>query len=251
MIFTGRRRGSCAGRIEMDGPPQLLQIVREPLKVGEEAAYAAIENETARACAELKCPHPHLALEPLGGPKEVWWLNSFASERDRQRVTEDYLRNGPLMAVLDRNSKRKARVTGTPVNLVLNYRPDLSRAVRWELAGARFVVMTGTTGKAPPDGPVFEAPDGTRLVLCPAKTRDEAERLASSHGKDNRVSGAPVLGDARERLARRRSGFLGSQSDDATVTYCFTADTTISSVLAVESPTTAGLPAFQLSRDPS
>ena len=96
-----------------DNPPQPLQVVREPLKVGEEAAYAAIENESA-----------------LGGPKEVWWLNSFASETDRQRVTEDYLRNGPLMAVLDRNSKRKASVTGTPVNLVLNYRPDLSRRVR-------------------------------------------------------------------------------------------------------------------------
>jgi len=164
----------------MDGPPQILQVVREPLKVGEEAAYAAIENETARACAELKCPHPHLALEPLGGPKEIWWLNSFASEADRQRVTDDYSRNGPLMAVLERNSKRKASVTGTPVNLVLNYRPDLSRGVRWELACARFVVLTALTGKAPPVGPVFEAPDGTRLVLCPAKTREEAERLASA-----------------------------------------------------------------------
>ncbi len=164
----------------MDGPPQLLQIVREPLKVGEEGAYAAIENEIARACAELKCPHPHLALEPLSGPKEVWWFNFIASETDRQRVTDDYVRNGPLMAVLEHNSKRKARVTGTPVNLVLNYRPDLSRAVRWELAGARFVVVTTLTGKAPPDGPVFEAPDGTRLVLCPAKTRDQAERVESA-----------------------------------------------------------------------
>src|SRR5260221_11969840 len=115
------------------------------------------------------------------------------------------------MAVLDRNSKRKERFTGTPVNLVLNYRPDMSRAVRWELAGARFVVMTGTTGKAPPDGPVFEAPDGTRLVLCPAKTRDEAERLASSHGKNNRFSAAPAMGEARNRLHRGRSGFLGPQ----------------------------------------
>ena len=184
MIFTGRRRGSCAGRIEMDGPPQLLQIVREPLKVGEEAAYAAIENETARACAELKCPHPHLALEPLGGPKEVWWLNSFASERDRQRVTEDYLRNGPLMAVLDRNSKRKASVTGTPVNLVLNYRPDLSRRVRrkgaagWAgLRGARWYTACLVSGEDAGSG---RAP-GIR-----------------SRGRDNDVSGAPILGNACE-----------------------------------------------------
>jgi len=99
------------------------------------------------------------------------------------------------MAVLERNSKRKARVTGTPVNLVLNYRPDLSRAVRWELAGARFVVMTGTTGKVATDRPVFEAPDGKRLVLCPAKTRDEAERLASrATGKTTVLAMLPSWG---------------------------------------------------------
>lgn len=164
------------------GPPQVLQVVREPIKVGGETAYTAIENETARACAELKCPHPHLALEPVGGPKEVWWFNLFASETDRRRVTDDYARNRPLMAVLERNSKRKASLTGAPVNLLLSYRPDLSRGARLELAGARFIVVTVTTGSVWPDGWVFDAPDGTRFVLRPVKTRDEAERLAFGAG---------------------------------------------------------------------
>jgi len=48
-----------------------------------------------------------------------------------------------------RGLARRASVTGTPVNLVLNYRPDLSRVVRWELAGAHFVVVTALA--SPPE----------------------------------------------------------------------------------------------------
>jgi hypothetical protein len=160
-------------------PPQLLQIVRERVKVGSETAYDAIEDERARACAEFKCPHPFLALEPLSGPKEVWWLNSFRSETDRQRVTNEYARNGPLMAVFERTSKPKANVTGTSSDLVLEYRPELSRTRRWDLAGMRFLVVSLIQGSVLPNGTAFEAPDGTRFVVRLTKARVEAERLAS------------------------------------------------------------------------
>jgi hypothetical protein len=159
------------------GVPQVLQIVREPIKVGNEAAYAALESETARACVELKCPHPHLALEPLTGPKEVWWLNFFASETDRQQVTAAFQRNRPLMAVLERNSKLKASFTEAPTDLILNYRPDLGRVAAWKVAGQRFFIIT--MGPELPDGPVFAAPDGKQLILQSATTREEADRLAS------------------------------------------------------------------------
>jgi hypothetical protein len=39
-------------------PPAILQIFREPLKPGSEAAYKTVEDDTARLCVELKCPHP-------------------------------------------------------------------------------------------------------------------------------------------------------------------------------------------------
>jgi hypothetical protein len=170
-------------------PPQLLQLVRERVKVGSETAYEVIEDERARACAEFNCPHPFLALEPLGGPKEVWWLNSFLSETDRQRVTDEYARNGPLMAAFERTNKPKANVTATSSDLVLKYQPDLSRTGPWDPAGMRFLVVTATEGSVLPGGTVFEAPDGTRLVLHPAKTRVEAERLASEASGEITVLG--------------------------------------------------------------
>lgn len=165
---------------------QLLQVVREPIKAGKETEYAAIESESAHACAEWKCPHPYLALEPVGEPTEIWWLNTFASEAERQRVTDEYAKNGPLMEILVRNSKRKASLTGTPSDRVLEYRAELSGS-KWEIAGVRFVVVTVARGGELPNGSVFEAVDGTRLVLRPARTREEAERFASAAGGETTV----------------------------------------------------------------
>jgi transposase InsO family protein len=67
-------------------PPAILQVYREPLKAGVRAEYDRLESETARQCAQLRCPHAYLGLESLTGPKEVWWFNGYDSEADRKRV---------------------------------------------------------------------------------------------------------------------------------------------------------------------
>jgi hypothetical protein len=181
----------------------ILQIYREPLKPGREEAYRAIEEDTARACATLACPHPHLAMESLTGPKEVWWLNTFESEAQRQQVTDDYKANRPLMAALERNGNRKASVTRTGENIFARYRSELSLGVRWNPSGARFLVVTMTRSDRLPDGPVFEAPDGTRFVLRAVATCDEATGMAQATGPDTTVFAVrPYWGmPAREWIA--------------------------------------------------
>ncbi len=170
-----------------DQPPKILQIYRESLNAGEEAAYKAIEDETVRVCVELKCPHPHLALESILPPTEVWWLNAFASDEERERVEQAYTRNKPLMSALERNSARKALVTGPPVNVYTFYRPALSRGTPWTLIGARFVVATVTRGDAGGEGSVFETADGVRYVLKPVRTRAEADAEAAARGPSARI----------------------------------------------------------------
>ncbi|HLF09829.1 MAG TPA: HXXEE domain-containing protein [Gammaproteobacteria bacterium] len=173
-------------------PPQLLQIVREPIKPGNEAAYEVVEDETARACVELDCPHPHLALETLAGPKVIWWLNFFASETERLRVTDDYLRNQRLMEVLIRNNERKAKLTEKPMDMILRHRPG--RGAPFEVAGTRFVVVTIAAGPAPTEGESFEAPDGSYFVLQAAKSRAEAERLAADRPRTTILAVRPSWG---------------------------------------------------------
>lgn len=165
-------------------PPTILQIFREPLRPGSEEAYASIEEETARHCAELNCPHPYLGMESLTGSREVWWLNGFESEAEKQRVYDDYANNRALMAALERNSKRKESLTGTPDDVLANYRADLSRGAAWNLAGARFVVVTMTKQDPAMAGVVFEAPDGTRFIMQSVRAQDQADALAAAAGPE-------------------------------------------------------------------
>jgi hypothetical protein len=66
----------------------------------------------------------------------------------------------------------------------LSYRSDLSRSVPWRLAGVRFFVVTVTRRDRPPEGSVFEAPDGARFILRPVATRDEADLVAEVAGPE-------------------------------------------------------------------
>jgi hypothetical protein len=43
-------------------PKHLLEIFRDFVKPGSEADYRSVEEDAARICAELGCPHPHLAI---------------------------------------------------------------------------------------------------------------------------------------------------------------------------------------------
>jgi len=71
-------------------PPRILQIHREGLKPGSEDAYRQIEDDTARICAELGCPHPYLGIESLTGSREVWFFNGYESSAERKHVVDDY-----------------------------------------------------------------------------------------------------------------------------------------------------------------
>jgi len=170
-----------------DSRPQLLQIYRDSLQHGHEAAYKTLEQDAARICARLGFPNPHLAMESLSGPKEVWWLNAFASEAARQRVTSDYAGNPALVAALEGIAKRKEGLTGTPVDVLTAYRPDLARGVPWNPAGVRFFVVTVSKRSVPTTASVFEAPDGTRYFLTAARTRRQADLEAAALGPETRV----------------------------------------------------------------
>ena len=168
-------------------PPQILQIYGEALKPGTEAAYQEVEVDTARLCAEFRCPHPYLAIETLTGPKEVWFLNGYESSDEQKQVVDDYAKNGSLMAALQQNSRRKAALTRTLLNVFANYRQDLSHGVPWIIGHRRFLVITVIRSGPRIDGTVFEAADGTRFIFRAVQTRREADALAEITGQKSRV----------------------------------------------------------------
>jgi hypothetical protein len=165
-------------------PPRILQIHREPLKAGAEAEYGRIESDTARKCAELRCPHAYLALESLTGAKEVWWFNGYESAADRKQVADAWASHTQALTVLAGNGKRKARLTGKASEAFARYREDLSAASPWLMGRGRFLVITVTRTSAPMRGTVFATEDGTRFVIVSAPTREAADAAA---GPDARV----------------------------------------------------------------
>ena len=168
-------------------PPNILEIYRDFVRPGSEAAFREVEENAARICAQMGFPHHHLAIESLRGPNEVWWLNGFASKAEIQQVADAYAGNPELAAALGANGRRKQALTGAPVDVYAVYRADLSRGARWKLAGARFFVVTVTRDDPRGEGSVFEAPDGDRFVFRSAATRGEADALAGTAGPDART----------------------------------------------------------------
>jgi len=164
--------------------PQILQIYREPLKPGSDAAYHAVEEDTARVAAALGCPHPYLGAESVTGSKEVWWFNGYESSAEQEQVYDDYAKNTRLMAALQQNGKRKAILTLEPVQVVARYRPDLTVGNLWILGRGRFLVITVTKGDHRVAGTVFEAPDGRRFSVTSVQTREQADAVKAVAGPE-------------------------------------------------------------------
>jgi hypothetical protein len=157
----------------------ILQIHRDRIRRGREDVYRTVEEDAARSCARHGCPHPHLAMESLSEPVEVWWLNGFDSEADRQRVTEAYLGNGPLMEALQDIRRRREGLLESDIDMFAAHRPELSRGRSRSIVGARFITVTMTFGDDLPEGAVFETADSTRYVFTPSVTHEDALAAAS------------------------------------------------------------------------
>jgi hypothetical protein len=173
--------------------PLFLLIVRERVRPGSEEAYDRNELQLAAVCARLKCPHPYLALASAHSPEEVWWLNAFASQEERDGLEAAYARNEPLMAEMRPLGKRKEDLRETLTSIMTSYRRDLSGNAALRIAGARFLVIDSPSYKGATAGAVFESSAGKRFVIASANTRADAEGLAALVGP-----GATIL-DVRPR----------------------------------------------------
>jgi len=86
-------------------PAPILLIHRDLLRPGNEAAYREIEEDTARLMREagpltseqqVQFPNPYVAVEPLTGPREVWFLTGWNSTADYEKVGYEYSKKPQL-----------------------------------------------------------------------------------------------------------------------------------------------------------
>ena len=168
-------------------PTHVLFVHRDFLKPGSDTAYRQIEDDGARICADMGCPHPYVGMESLAGPKEAWWLNGFGSQPEMNQIAADYQKNTRLMAALAEITQRKQGLIGEPVEVVLTYQPKLSRGAPWSVGRGRFLVVLETKSPPQAEGTVFEGPDGTRWVFVSAQTLSEAKAKAAALGAEAKI----------------------------------------------------------------
>lgn len=167
--------------------PLFLLIVRERLRPGSEEAYDKNESQLAAICAELKCPHPYLALTSTAGPKEVWWFNAFASQEEWDGLAAAYARNEPLMAAMRPLGRRKEDFRETFTSTMTAYRRDLSGDNVLRIEGARILVVDTPQDYGGMAGAVFETVEGKRFVIVSANIRVDAEDLIARSRPEAKV----------------------------------------------------------------
>jgi hypothetical protein len=168
--------------------PRILYISREFWKPGHEAALNQIEAEAARVCIGLGVPHPYLGIESLTGPKEVWYINGFASTEELSQVTEAYGKKLDLLAAMNRFAMQRDQFKSQPnAEGTATYRPELSRGAEWKIGQNRFLVIAVTRDNPRGDGTVFEGQDGVRFVVTATNSRTEADAKLSAAGPDAKI----------------------------------------------------------------
>lgn len=165
----------------------MLLIHRDRVKRGSEAVYRTAEEDAARFCARLGCPHPHLAVESLTEPIEVLWFNALDSEAHKQQIVDAYASNGPLTTALAGIRTRREGLLDLDVDVLARHEPELTRGGPWPLGRARFLVVTMTRGDEVGEGAVYVAEDGTRFVFRPAEREAQAREAAAAAGREARV----------------------------------------------------------------
>jgi hypothetical protein len=168
-------------------PPQILQIVKERLKPDADEAYGKIEGSLARLCARMNAPNRYLALASVELPREVWWLNEYASQADVERVAQAYAKDTALLSAMGEVAQGKSKLTSQPIDRMTTLRADLSDGSPWQIGELRFALILETRKPTKSPGTVYQLPDGGFVVFAAAADIGEADRLAAVLHSDTRI----------------------------------------------------------------
>lgn len=122
--------------------PQLLQIIREQVKVGHAAAHVKTEAGWPAAFAKAKSPDYYLAMVSMTGPQVVWYVAPWESYTAWGKSMARDQASAELSAELDRLSAADAEHVDSLSTLEALARPDLSHGTYPDLNRQRFWEIT-------------------------------------------------------------------------------------------------------------
>jgi len=211
------------------GPPKLIRIGREEVKVGKAAAHEVLEAAWARSFADAKSPDNWIGMDSTTGSNEVWFVSGYSSMSDMEK-TRQALDTMPALKVVDaKYSTQEAEFLSGSRTVVAVYRDDLSyQGVKTNIGTFRYLYVTTVRVRpghdtdfveatkisraahekatVPERWSVFEVtegmPRGTYLIFEPLKSMADVDAFPQTHGKTYQDA---VGDDGRKRLAELNS----------------------------------------------
>lgn len=121
------------------GPPPVLQILRETLKEGKSAPHERTEAEYVQAFRKSKSEGYYLAVSSLSGVNEVWFLAAYPSFAAAEKTRAE-ARQEPLKGELEAAEEHDGALREASRTLWAVYRPDMSyKADKLSVAKTRFL----------------------------------------------------------------------------------------------------------------
>jgi hypothetical protein len=113
-----------AQKAEMQGPPRVLQIIREDSKPGKVIAHR--KHEAAWTQAFIQAGYPYsLTISSVTGPDEDWFMTGFDSYAKLEK-TNDLFETPKFEQIMGTFSPKESEFVSESRTVFARYRPDLS-----------------------------------------------------------------------------------------------------------------------------
>ena len=130
--------GALVALAQDAGPPPVLEISRELIKEGKMAAHEKTEGAFARAFRKADYPGHYVALSPMSGGNEVWFVSGLPSFETAEKRQAETVKE-PLKSALEEADAQDGALRERSNTLWAVYRPQLSyRADRIDVGKTRF-----------------------------------------------------------------------------------------------------------------
>jgi hypothetical protein len=212
------------------GPPKVIRIIREEVKVGKGTVHEANETAWARTFADAKSPDNWIGMDSTTGNNEAWFVSGYDTMSDMEKRTIQALNTVPALRAIDtKYSSQDGEFVSSTRSVVAVYRDDLSyQGLKTNVGLFRYLYVTTVRVRpghesefveatkisraahekatVPERWSVFEVtegmPRGTYLIFEPLKSMADVDAFPQTHGK---VYQDAVGDDGRKRLAELNS----------------------------------------------
>ena len=192
-----------------NGPPQLLVVFRESVKIGKDAAHEANEQGWASVLSKAQWPTGWLGTTSMTGPNEAWYFTGYPSWEAFEKDTKAK-DTAEALAETRKHAAADGELVNTTSQILARYRPGMSYQPTGQLGTYRYFTIDTVRVKPGRDGEFAErwraivaahekakldehwavysvsagAPTGTFMFIYARKSLAELDAAPAAHTSD-------------------------------------------------------------------